>query len=342
MISEKVFGKTASGYEVKEYILDNGNIKAHILNYGGIINKLFVRDKNGEMRDVVLGYDDVYGYESNGGYLGAFIGRVANRIKGGEFTLNGEKYKLYQNDGVNSLHGGKNGFDKKIFDVQIEDDKLVLSALSPDGEEGYPGNMNIKVIYSLEGSAINLCYECTSDKDTPVSLTNHSYFNLSGEQTILDHVLTVNADFITPIDKELIPTGELMVVEGTPFDFKNGTKIGQYIDYPHTQIKHGGGYDHNFVLKNYNKYEKVANLYCEKSGISMDVYTDNFGVQVYSGNFLDGVKGKNGVVYGKRGAVCLETQNFPNAINQLSFPSAVLKAGGTFKRKTTYDFSVVK
>ena len=342
MITQKQFGFLSNGKEVTEFILDNGVIRAHILNYGCIINKLFVPTSSGEMHDVVLGYDNCLGYEINGGYLGAFIGRVANRIKDSKFTLNEKNYKLFANDGKNSLHGGEKGFDKKIYAHEIEGEKLIFTALSPDKEEGYPGNLQLKITYYLEGSSINLCYECTTDADTPVSLTNHSYFNLSKEENILNHELTINADYITPIDKGLIPTGELMAVEDTPYNFTKAQKVGLYIDYPHNQIKFGGGYDHNFVLKNYGKYEKIATVYAQDTGINMDVYTDNFGVQFYSGNFLNNEIGKGGRIHVKRAALCLETQDFPNAINQVSFPSNVLKAGAKYSHKTAYVFSVDK
>ncbi len=342
MITQKFFDKLIDGREVTEFILDNGVIEAHILNYGCIIHSLFVTNNKGEKQDVVLGYDKAFGYETNGGYLGAFIGRVGNRIKDAKFSLNGETYKLFANDGKNTLHGGKEGFDKKLYNAEIDGENLVLTAESADGEEGYPGKMTLKITYSLNGGAINLDYEATTDKDTPVSLTNHSYFNLSGEDTILDHYIQINSDHITPVDKNLIPTGELMIVEDTPFDFRKATKVGEYIDYPHQQIKFGGGYDHNYVLKNYGIYEKVATLYSEVSGIKMDVLTDNLGMQFYSGNFLKNEIGKGGRVHFKRSALCLETQGFPNSVNQPSFPSPILKAGETFKRKTTYSFSLIK
>ena len=342
MITQKIFDKLADGREVTEFILDNGVIEAHILNYGCIIQSLFVCDKDGVKRDVVLGYDNLSGYENNGGYLGAFIGRVANRIKEAKFTLEGKPYKLFANDNKNSLHGGECGFDRKVFDAIIDGENLILSATSCDGEEGYPGNMDIKVTYSLKGGAISMDYECTCDKITPISLTNHSYFNLSAEDTVLNHKLTINADHITPIDKNLIPTGELMYVAETPFDFRKATLVGEYIDYPHKQIKHGGGYDHNYVLKNYGIYEKVATVFAADTGIKMDVLTNDLGVQFYSGNFLNNEIGKGGRIHCKRSALCLETQNFPNAVNQPSFPSAILRPGEKFKRKTTYSFSVVK
>ena len=231
MITQKVFDKLSNGCEITEFILDNGVIEAHILNYGCIIQSLFVADKDGVKRDVVLGYDIAIGYETNGGYLGAFIGRVGNRIKDSKFTLNGKNYKLFANDGKNSLHGGENGFDRKIYNAEIVGESLVLTAVSKDGEEGYPGNLNIKVTYSLKGGAISMEYECTCDKDTPVSLTNHSYFNLSLEDTVLNHKLTINSDYIIPVDKNLIPTGEQMFVEDTPFDFRKGERVGEYIGY---------------------------------------------------------------------------------------------------------------
>lgn len=342
MVTQKVFDKLSNGKEINEFILDNGVIEAHILNYGCIIQSLFVADKDGVKRDVVLGYDKAISYETNGGYLGAFIGRVANRTKDSKFSLNGKSYKLFANDGKNSLHGGQSGFDRKLYNAEIVGESLVLTATSADGEEGYPGNLSIKVTYSLKSGAITMEYECTCDKDTPISLTNHSYFNLSLEDTILNHNLTINSDYITSIDKNLIPTGELMLVEETPFDFRKGERVGEYIDFPHKQIKFGGGYDHNYVLKNYGIYEKVASLYAPDTAIKMDVLTDNLGMQFYSGNFLNNETGKGGRIHYKRAALCLETQSFPNAINQPSFPTSILRAGETFKRKTTYSFSIQK
>lgn len=339
MVKKQPFGRTASGAEVTEYILDNDIIEAHFIDYGCILRKLFVHDRNADERDVVLGYDDISSYENNDGYLGAFVGRVANRIKNAAFKLNGKNYQLYANDGKNCLHGGKIGFDKKIYDACFGDgDKVIFNALSPDGEENFPGNLNVKVTCSVKGFTLLFEYEATSDKDTPVSLTNHSYFNLSAEKTVLGHTLQINSDFITPIDKSLIPTGELMNVADTPFDFRESQKVGRYIDYPHKQLEYAGGYDHNFALKNYGSFEKVATLYAEDTGIFMDVATDNFGMQVYSGNFLSGVSGKNGKPNVRRGALCLETQNYPNAINQPSFPDCVLRAGKVFAKKTSYSF----
>mgnify|MGYP004455428539 FL=1 len=340
MNEKRFFGTSKDGFEISEYILDNGLIEAHFLDYGCIIKNVFVAGKDGKKRDVVLGYDDIKSYEENGGYLGAFVGRVANRIKNAEFTLDGVKYRLFANDGKNCLHGGKKGFDKKFFESKIEGDSITFTTCSFDGEEGFPGGLSIEVKYTLRGSALDIEYKAVATADTPVSFTNHSYFNLSDEDTALNHVLSVNSDFITPVNDTLIPTGELLSVSDTPFDFRKPQKMGLYIDYPHKQLKIAGGYDHNFVLKNYGSYEKVATLYAEDTGISMDVFTDNFGMQVYSGNFLNGAVGKNGRIYGKCAAICLETQGFPNAVNQVTFPSIIVKAGKTYSKRTTYAFSV--
>lgn len=340
MKEKRHFGTSKDGFEISEYILDNGLIEAHFLDYGCIIKNVFVAGKDGKRRDVVLGYDDLKSYEENDGYLGAFVGRVANRIKNAEFTLDGVKYRLFANDGKNCLHGGKKGFDKKFFETKIEDDSITFTTCSFDGEEGFPGGLSIEVKYTLRGSALDIEYKAVATADTPVSFTNHSYFNLSDEETALNHLLSVNSDFITPVNDTLIPTGELLSVSDTPFDFRKPQKVGLYIDYPHKQLKIAGGYDHNFVLKNYGSYEKVATLYAEDTGICMDVFTDNFGMQVYSGNFLNGAVGKNGRIYGKRAAICLETQGFPNAVNQVTFPSIIVKAGKTYSKRTTYAFSV--
>lgn len=340
MNEKRYFGTSKDGFEISEYILDNGLIEAHFLDYGCIIKNVFVAGKDGKKRDVVLGYDDLKSYEENDGYLGAFVGRVANRIKNAEFTLDGVKYRLFANDGKNCLHGGKKGFDKKFFESKIEGDSITFTTCSFDGEEGFPGGLSIEVKYTLRGSALDIEYKAVATADTPVSFTNHSYFNLSDEETALNHLLSVNSDFITPVNDTLIPTGELLSVSDTPFDFRKPQKVGLYIDYPHKQLKIAGGYDHNFVLKNYGSYEKVATLYAEDTGICMDVFTDNFGMQVYSGNFLNGAVGKNGRIYGKRAAICLETQGFPNAVNQVTFPSIIVKAGKTYSKRTTYAFSV--
>jgi len=339
---KKKFGVTEDGRNVYEYILDNGFIEAHFLDYGCIIKNLFVTGKDGRRRDVVLGYDDLSGYEKNDGYLGAVVGRVANRIKNAEFSLNGNKYKLFANDGKNCLHGGERGFNKKVFDGAFDGDSVIFSTYSADGDENFPNGLTVKITYTLKKNAIDIVYEGFAEGDTPVNLTNHSYFNLSDEETVLNHSLYVNADFITPVNDALIPTGALLNVAGTPFDFNKPQKIGLYVDYPHKQLKIAGGYDHNFVLKNYRLFEKVACLYAEDTGIFMDVFTDGYGVQVYSGNFLKNERGKNGRIHVKRAAICLETQNFPNAINQKSFPQSVVKAGQRYFTRTSFSFGIKK
>jgi len=342
MITKRSFGFTAKGEEVFEYQLTDGKMTVCVLTYGCVVNKILVPNAKGEMVDVVLGYDDLAGYENNGGYLGAFIGRVGNRIKDSRFVINGTTYNVVANEGRNCLHGGKEGFDKKIYDAKIDGEKLILSSVSPDGEQGFPGTLNMQVTYSIIDGGLDMSYRAVCDKDTTVSLTNHSYFNLDGEGTILEQELYINSDYITPVDKELIPTGELMVIDSTPFDFTKPTKVGLYIDYPHKQIEFGKGYDHNYVLKNYGKYEAVASLESKKSGIKMEVLTDCLGVQFYAGNCLNNEVGKGGRIHVKHSALCLETQNFPNAINQPSFPNSILKAGEEYVTRTTYKFSVTK
>lgn len=342
MITKQPFGKTRSGEKVNEYVLDNGEFRVHILDYGATVTKMFLKDKNGVERDVVLGYDDLSSYEDNAGYLGAFIGRVCNRIADSRFTINDVECNVVANTGKVCLHGGKKGFDKTVFSASIDGDKLTLRAVSPDGDQGFPGRLEYKVVYSLDGCGLDIYYEAVSDKDTCVNFTNHSYFNLSNEQTILNHILTIDSDYITALDKDLVATGEFIAVNDGPFDFKKGHKVGLYIDYPHQQLKYGGGYDCNYVLKNYGKYEKVASVFAEDTGIEMSVYTDNFGIQLYTGNCLANERGKNGRIHVKNAAICLETQNFPNAINQPSFPNSVLKAGELYHTRSTYKFTVKK
>lgn len=341
MIKKRIFGKTENGDEVIEYIIDNGRLQLHCLNYGCIINKLIVSDKNGVPLDVVLGFESVADYaRHSGSYMGAAVGRVANRIQNAEFLLNGKKYELDKNDGENCLHGGFSGLSQKIFKAEEIENGVSFSAFSPDGEGGFSGNATFIITYKLLNDSLSIEYECLSDKDTPVSLTNHSYFNLSGEESICEHLLFVNADYITPTDDKLIPTGEFMSVSNTPFDFNKEQKVGLYVDYPNVQIKNAGGYDHNYVLKNNGEFKKVASLSAKDSGICMNVYTDAPGMQVYSGNFLSGETGKYGKVYKKRAAICLETQGLPNAVNRAEFPSVIQKAGKKYTYKTTYEFTL--
>lgn len=333
------FGSTG-GSQVKIFALENDNVKAEILNYGGTIRSLKVKDKNGVFTDVALGYDDIESYVKNDGYLGALIGRVGNRINKGTFSLNGKTYRVGINDGENSLHGGIKGFDKKIWDSRIDGEKLVLTTFSPDGEEGYPGNLNAEVVYSLTDKGIKIEYGATCDRDTVISMTNHCYFNLdgAGNGDILPTKMTIFADGVTPTNEKLIPTGSILPVEGTPFDFRKPKQIGKDIESDDVYMKNCGGYDINYVLDG-KGFRKIAEAEGNKSGIVMSVYTDLPGVQFYSGNFLSGAKGKEGKTYGKRNGFCLETQNFPDAVNQPSFPSAVLKKGDKYHTCTEYRFN---
>ncbi len=325
-------------------------MKIGVTNYGGIIVSLEVPDRKGTLADVVLGFDDLKDYFDNSPYFGALIGRSANRIANGEFTLNGVKYKLAKNDGPNSLHGGTKGFNKAFWDAKPFSDRdrqgVILTYTSHDGEEGYPGNLKTTVTYTLtDSNEFILDYEATTDKATPINLTSHSYFNLAGEGAgnILQQQLMINADRFTPVNKNLIPTGELRPVEGTPFDFRKPEAIGARIDEKDEQLKVARGYDHSFVLS-HKKPGLVLAARAEdlSSGRVLEVYTTEPGVQFYTGNFLDGkIRGKHGHMYPYRGAFCLETQHFPDSPNQSNFPSTILKPGETYRSKTVYKFSAV-
>jgi len=341
------FGKTPAGEPVELFTLTNSKgMRADIMTYGGILVSLKVPDRSGKPADVVLGFDTLDGYQSNPPpYFGALIGRYGNRIGGGRFTLNGTEYKLAQNNGPNHLHGGLRGFDKVMWKARTPDaQNLELTYVSKDGEEGYPGNLTATVTYTLtDNNELKLDYRATTDKDTVLNLTNHSYFNLAGqgEGDILSHQIMINADRFTPVDSGLIPTGELRSVEGTPFDFRHPKAIGERIDAPDAQIILGKGYDHNFVLnRSGNGPELAAKVMDPKSGRMMEVLTTEPGVQFYTGNFLDGsIRGKGGKVYGRRFGLCLETQHFPDSPNKPNFPSVVLKPGAQYQTTTVYKFS---
>nr|WP_202910555.1 aldose epimerase family protein [Hymenobacter sediminis] len=342
------FGKTQDGTEVQLYTLTNAHgLKVGITNYGGTITSLLVPDKSGKLGDVVLGFDNVSGYQSpeflkSGPYFGALIGRYGNRIKGGKFTLDGKEYTLAKNNGENTLHGGKKGFDKVVWQAQPgtspEGQTLTLTYLSKDGEEGYPGNLNVKVVYTLTpDDALRIDYSATTDKATPVNLTNHAYFNLGLGQTkdILGHEVTIAADRYNVVDAGLIPTGELRPVKGTPFDFTTPHTIGERIG----QVP--GGYDHNWILNQASGLHTAATVYEPTTGRTMTVQTTEPGLQFYTGNFLDGtLKGKGGTVYGKHAGFCMETQHFPDSPNQPKFPTTILKPGQTLQSTTTYTFGV--
>jgi aldose 1-epimerase len=347
------FGKTPEGEAIDLYTLTNKNaVQAAITNYGGAVVSLKVPDRDGKLGDVVLGYDSVDGYVADKNYFGAVIGRYGNRIGHARFSLDGKTYTLAKNNGENTLHGGIKGFNKAVWTAKEIPAKggqaLELTYLSKDGEEGFPGNLKVRVVYTLtDSNELKIEYFATTDKKTVVNLTNHSYFNLAGPGSgdILGHMLMIEADKFTPVDAGLIPTGELRDVAGTPFDFRKPTAIGARIGANDEQIKLGGGYDHNFVLRRKagEAMSLAARVTEPTTGRVMEVWTTEPGVQFYTGNFLDGtVHGKGGMAYGKRSAFCLETQHFPDSPNQLKFPSTVLDPGAQYHTETVYKFSVEK
>lgn len=340
--NEKTFGHT-DGKDITEYTLKNAaGLQVSVINYGGTVTKLMTPDKKGTTGDVVLGYENLEGFLQKGNpYFGALIGRYGNRIAGGKFTLDGKAYTLAGNNNGNSLHGGNKGFDKVVWDAKKPegDSSLELTYVSKDGEEGYPGTLNLKVIYTLTAdNALKIDYTATTDKATPVNLTNHAYFNLSAgtDSTIASHELQIDADEYTPVNDALIPTGRLADVKGTPMDFTTAKPVGRDLD----KVK--GGFDHNWVLnKKGDGLAKVAGLYHPASGRYMEVFTTQPGLQFYSGNFLDGTltNTKGGAKYVQHAALCLETQHFPDSPNQPSFPSTILKPGETYHHVTVYKFS---
>jgi aldose 1-epimerase len=340
------FGKTREGTPVRIFTLTNaGGVEAAITNYGGRIVSLKVPDRKGAMGDVVAGFNTLDGYLATNPYFGAIVGRYANRIGHGQFKLNGADYKLAKNNGDNALHGGLRGFDKVVWTAQeMADGGLELTYLSKDGEEGYPGNCKVTVLYHLnDANELRIEYSATTDKDTVVNLSNHAYFNLKGSGDILGHVLSLNADRFTPVDAGLIPTGELRPVADTPVDFRTPTAIGKRIGQDDPQLKFGKGYDMNYVLRKKGvELSQAARVEEPTSGRVMEVWTTQPGIQFYTGNNLDGtLKGKGGQVYTARSALCLETQHFPDSPNKMRFPSTVLKAGAEFKSTTVYRFRTV-
>jgi aldose 1-epimerase len=342
-VTRQVFGKLADGREVALYTLTNSQgMKVSVSAFGATITSLVVPDRSGKLADVVLGYDTLEGYQQDSSYFGAIVGRYGNRIGKGRFKLEGKEYQLSVNDGENHLHGGKTGFNKILWQAEpLQGDffsAIALTLISPDGDMGYPGTVKLTVTYTLTEKN-----ELRIDKATILNPTHHSYFNLSGSftSTILDNLLMMDADFITPVDKGLIPTGKLMDVTNTPMDFRKPTAIGDRINEPFEQLAFGKGYDHNWVLNHYDgKVRRIAELYDPKSGRLMTVFTDQPGLQFYSGNFLDGKAKSKGVAFQYRTGLCLETQCFPDSPNQPTFPSSALRPGEVYKQTTIYQFSI--
>ncbi|MDD2513027.1 MAG: galactose mutarotase [Proteiniphilum sp.] len=341
------FQSVVNGDSTDLYVLTNANgMEVALTNYGGRIVSVMVPDKEGQLQDVVLGFDNIDDYVNVHNNFGATIGRYGNRIANGKITVEGVAYQLPQNNYGHTLHGGPEGFDKKVFQAeQMNDQTVVFTYLSKDGEANFPGDLDVKVTMTLtDDNAIDLQYEATTDKETVVNITNHSYFNLSGDgnNTMLNDSLPINADAFTPVDDTFMTTGEIAPVEGTPMDFNTATAIGERIDhYDYVQLKNGDGYDHNWALNTKGDVTQIAaTVYSPATGIRLDVYTNEPGIQVYSGNFLDGtVTGKKGAVYAKRNAICLETQKYPDSPNKPDWPSPYLKPGDQYVSRCIYRFS---
>ena len=343
------FQMEVNGKKTDLYTLRNkNNMEVCVTNFGGRIVSVMVPDKDGQMRDVVLGFDSIQDYVSKPSDFGASIGRYANRINQGKFTLDGTEYQLPQNNYGHCLHGGPQGFQYRVFDaVQPNPQELELTYVAEDGEEGFPGNITCKVLMKLtDDNAIDIRYEAETDKPTIVNMTNHSYFNLDGDAARNEaHLLTIDADYYTPVDSTFMTTGEIAPVEGTPMDFRTPTPVGARInDYDFVQLKNGNGYDHNWVLNTKGDVtRKCATLESPLTGIVLDVYTNEPGIQVYAGNFLDGsLTGKKGITYNQRASVCLETQKYPDTPNKPEWPSAVLRPGEKYMSQCIFKFSVNK
>ncbi|MBE6220915.1 MAG: galactose mutarotase [Rikenellaceae bacterium] len=347
LMNRENFQTTVDGKKVDLYTLTNGTITMQVTNFGARVVSLWTPDREGKMADIVLGYENIDRYVNNTGerFLGAVVGRVANRIGAGKFTLDGKEYNTPLNNNGQTLHGGLKGVDMVVWDVaQVTENAIVLHLLLPDGTDGFPGNLDITMTYTLTPeNEFEVTYNATTDKKTIVNLSHHSFFNLKGEAggTITDHILTIKADAITPVDANLIPTGELMPVEGTPFDFREPHAIGERIEADHEQLKNGKGYDLNWVIarEDNGQVETVATLYEPTSGRCMDVATDQVAIQFYSGNFFDGTyNGKYGKPLKFRESVALETQKHPDAINHDNFPSTILNPGEEYKQVCVYKF----
>ncbi len=346
-IKKQAFDTIVDGKQISLYSLENeSGMKVQFTNYGARIVAVYTPDNNGIMADIALGYADIDSYLKDPYYLGCVAGRYANRIAEAKFILEGKEYNLYKNDGTNTLHGGKEGLDKKIWDTQQDGNTVIFSYLSPDGEEGYPGNLSIKKSYTLtDNNELHIYYEAETDQPTVINLTNHAYWNLKGEgdSTILDHFFLINADLYTPVDNEWIPTGELASVVGTPFDFTQGKPIGQDIHLDNEQLKNGMGYDHNWNLNKNddNELSFAGKLWETSTGRAIEIYTTEPGMQFYSGNFIDGTQtGKSGKAYTYRSGLAFETQHFPDSPNHPNFPSTVLNPGEIYEQLTLLKFKV--
>jgi len=351
MVSERIFGTLPTGEEAKIFHLENrSGAYAEVLQYGAIVVKICVPDREGRLTDVVLGYDDILQYTKNGCFFGACIGRSGNRIADACFELEGRKVTLAKNEGENNLHSGPEGFEKKLWEVKnidADDNSVTFGRISPDGENGFPGEFDVSVTYEFtEDNALRIVYTGVSDKTTVANMTNHSYFNLSGEGSgdVLDQYLTIHAGEYTPVGAGSIPIGENVSVEGTPMDFRAEKTIGREIEADFEQLKLTGGYDHNYVTDGYNRAEirEIACARSEKTGICLETLTDCPCVQFYAGNFVENEKGKNGHIYNKRDGFCLETQVEPNAVNVERFHSPILEKGERYYSETVYRFSVKK
>ena len=342
-LTVRQFGMTEKGEKARLYTMKNdAGTSVSVTDYGAALVSVKVKGKGGALLDVVLGYDDAAGYERGGASIGATVGRSANRIKGAQIEIDGKSYTLDKNDGGNNLHSGLDYYNKRLWETaENEDDHVTFLLHSPDGDQGYPGALDMRVTYSLdEENLLTIHYEAVPDKDTVINMTNHSYFNLNGHDSgsVLGHSVMLDADAFTPADEESIPTGEIRPVDGTPMDFRTPKQLGAEIDADYEPLRFGGGYDHNGVLKNEKGFDKVAEGTADKSGIRMEVWTDLPGVQMYTANFLDNEPGKDGAVYGSRSAVCLETQYYPDAVHHDNFPGPICRGGEKYDTRTAYRF----
>lgn len=345
-VVKREFDKNSKGEQAYFYEITNAaGMKAVVTDFGATLHSLYVPDKDGNFRDVVWGYDSVAEYEfDNGPYFGGTIGRIANRVGGSKVTINGVEYQMETNERTNCLHSGPNCYHVRIWNVETFDTAVKFSILSPDGDQGLPGNFDVSVTYTVtEENSLKITYEGVSDKDTFVSMTNHSYFNLNGENSdsILEHELWIDADAFTPANEEMIATGEILDVTGTAMDFRTAKKIGRDIEADELPLKIGSGYDHNWAINAHGAEDAIVRLTSEESGICLEVFTDCPGIQIYTGNFLCDKPGKRGRIYPNRSAVALETQHYPNAVNRPNFPSPLVKAGEKFRTETEYKFGKI-